>query len=710
MEDKPAAPAGVRRIALVGNPNSGKTTVFNALTGLRQKVGNYPGVTVEKKEGLVRIPGSARPVSLVDLPGLYSLTPRSPDEVIARDVLMGRRADTPQPEAIVNVVDASNLERNLYLTSQLLEIGLPLLIVLTMTDVAAREGKKIDEQTLSRLLGAPVCSVIVRQKRGLDDLAHEIGKLPAKLTTQRPLPYMLPPMVRQECEELRDLVLKHHPERPFCHAYAEAVSLLMSEAVAPEEARRFAPPILAHVAEDKRKFAEQDVDFPSVIVESRYAWIEKTCRRAVVPLPGAGAGGRATASITEKIDRIVLHRFWGYVLFFLVMALIFQSVFAWAQAPMNAISAGVSWLGDMIGRHMPAGDLRDLLVQGVLGGVGTTITFLPQILILFFFISLLEDTGYLARAAFLMDKVMSKVGLHGKSFIPLLSSFACAIPGIMATRTIDDRKSRLVTILVAPLMSCSARLPVYALMIGAFIPARRVLGIFTLPGLTMISMYFLGMVAAFAMAWLFKKTLLKSAPPRFFMELPPYHLPTLRAVLMHMAERSWLFLRRAGTVILSMSIVLWALSSFPRMPGATPQVQATHSYAGDLGRLIEPVIKPLGFDWRIGVSLVTSFVAREVFVSSMGTIYSVGDQNSNPDKLLPSLQQQLRHDPSFGPLLAICIMVYYVLAMQCISTVAVVRRETGGWKWPLFQVGYMTVLAWGVTFLVWHIGRALGFH
>ncbi|HEX5322417.1 MAG TPA: ferrous iron transport protein B [Capsulimonadaceae bacterium] len=697
-------------MALVGNPNCGKTTVFNALTGLRQKVGNYPGVTVEKKEGVARIPGSDQTVNLIDLPGLYSLTPRSPDEVIARDVLMSRRSDTPQPEAIINVVDASNLERNLYLTSQLLELGVPMLVVLTMTDVAAREGKRIDEQVLSRLLGVPVCSVVARQKKGINRLIHEMAELPAALETHRPLPYMLPPVVREECEELRDLVLAHHPERPFCHAYAEAVTLLMSEHVPAEEARRFAPPVLEHVVEDKKKFADMKLDFPTLIVESRYAWIEKTCKKAVVPLPGAPpAGAPAKPTTSEKIDRVVLHKFWGYVLFFLLMVLIFQGVFAWAQAPMTWIGGGISWLGNTITRHMPAGDLRDLVVEGVLGGVGTTITFLPQILILFFFISLLEDTGYLARAAFLMDKVMSKVGLHGKSFIPLLSSFACAIPGIMATRTIDDRKSRLVTILVAPLMSCSARLPVYALMIGAFIPAKRVLGIFTLPGLTMIAMYFIGTFAAFGMAWVFKKTLLRSAPPRFFMELPPYHLPTARAVLMHMTERSWLFLRRAGTIILSMSVVLWALSSFPKTPGASPEVQVTHSFAGDMGRLIEPAIRPLGFDWRIGISLVTSFVAREVFVSSMGTIYSVGNQTSDPDQVMPSLQQQLRRDPMFGPLLAICIMIYYVLAMQCISTVAVVRRETGGWKWPIFQIAYMSALAWIATFLVWHVGRALGF-
>jgi ferrous iron transport protein B len=308
-----------------------------------------------------------------------------------------------------------------------------------------------------------------------------------------------------------------------------------------------------------------------------------------------------------------------------------------------------------------------------------------------------------------MDKLMSRVGLHGKSFIPLLSSFACAIPGIMATRTVDDRKARLVTILIAPLMSCSARLPVYALMIGAFIPPTRVLGVFTLSGLTMISMYLLGAVAAFAMAWVFKNTLLKSAAPRFLMELPPYHMPSARTILMQMIERSFLFLRRAGTIILCVSIVIWVLSSYPKMPAATTQQQLANSYAGRAGQVIEPLISPLGFDWRIGVSLVSSFVAREVFVSSMGAIYSVGDRSSDPSAVSLKLQPALRADHRFSPLLAICVMVYYVLAMQCMSTVAVVKRETGGWKWPLFQIAYMTALAWIVTFIVWHVGRALGY-
>jgi ferrous iron transport protein B len=430
------------------------------------------------------------------------------------------------------------------------------------------------------------------------------------------------------------------------------------------------------------------------MVESRYAWIESITHKVIERTGPSAVPGRAPITpIAERVDRVVLHRFWGYVIFFALMALIFQAVFTLAQKPMDMIGDAIDKFSRYIGHHMAPGPLHDLIVQGVIGGVGTAITFLPQILILFFFLGLLEDTGYLARAAFLMDKLMAKVGLHGKSFIPMLSSFGCAIPGIMATRTIDDRKSRIVTILVAPLMSCSARLPVYSLMIGAFIPGKY-------RGLTMICLYLLGTVAAFCMAWIFKKTLLRSAPPRFFIELPPYHMPAARTILMHMLDRSWQFLRRAGTVIMTVSVVLWWLSSYPLNSKLPADEQLTHSYAGMMGHVIEPAIKPLGFDWRIGVSLVTSFVAREVFVSSMGTIYAVGDDEG-------TLRKSLQADPHFSPLLAVCIMVYYVLAMQCLSTVAVVRRETNGWKWPLFQLAYMTVLAWGVTFVVWQVGNAL---
>jgi ferrous iron transport protein B len=706
LNDTTPAVFATRRLAVVGNPNCGKTTVFNSLTGLRQKVGNYAGVTVEKKEGVLRDPATGAHFTLIDLPGMYSLTPRSPDERIARDILLGRQHDTPLPDGIINVVDASNLPRNLYLTSQLLELGLPVLIVLTMNDVAERRGMKVDVPALSRKLGVPVMPINVRRKQGVSEIPSQISQLQSCCLGSRDLPYDLPPVVRKECLELCTLLKQFYPEQTEARILSEAISLLMSDTVTKEDSDRLAPPVLAHLAQNKQQFDELDLDIPKIIVESRYAWIDEICKSVISK---DGIAGKSDNTITDKLDRVLLNKFWGFVIFIGVMALVFQSVFAWAQIPMNWISYGIERLGAVLAVVMPPGDLRDLVIQGVLGGVGTTVTFLPQILILFFFISLLEDTGYLARAAFMMDKVMSKVGLHGKSFIPLLSSFACAIPGIMAARTVDDRKSRLVTILVAPLMSCSARLPVYALMICAFIPSVRVLGVFTLPGITMICMYLLGTFAAFGMAWLFKSTLLRGTSPRFVMELPPYHAPSLKAVGQHMVERSVVFLRRAGTVILTVSIVLWFLASYPKLPGATPQTQMAQSYAGRAGRAIEPAIAPLGFDWRIGVSLVTSFVAREVFVSSMGTIYNVGDSTDSPDKMMPSLQKQLKADHRFSPLMAICVMVYYVMAMQCLSTVAVVRRETNGWKWPIFQVAYMTALAWGVTFIVWHVGRALGF-
>ncbi len=680
--------------ALVGNPNCGKTTLFNALTGLRQKVGNYPGVTVEKKEGRLRLPSGAH-ASLIDLPGLYSLTPRSPDEAIARDVLLGHRTDVAQPDGIVHVLDAANLERNLYLTAQVLDLGLPTVILLTMTDVAARTGQTIDIGALEQTLGVPVRVVLVSKKLGLDDALLAIEHL-----SETPLPprrdWLLPTDAEIEVAELAEMLRETHGT-PEAQSAEEAVGLLMAEGPRPEERGRWSPAIWGHIQADKASFAALGIDFSAVVVESRYAWAGRVAAKTV------RKPRRAAETLSDKIDRVVMHPFWGYVLFFGVMAFVFQTIFTWAQVPMNWIGDGVGWLQGFVTTHLPPGDLQDLIVNGIIAGVGTTLTFLPQILLLFFAIALLEDTGYMARAAFLMDKIMSKVGLHGKSFIPLLSSFACAIPGIMATRTIDDRKSRLVTILVAPLMSCSARIPVYTLMIAAFIPNRRVLGIFTLPGLTMMAMYFLGTFAAFGMAWVFKKTLLKGTAPVFFLEMPPYHQPSARTVLMTMLERAYLFVKKAGTVILSVSIVLWFLSTYPKSPvGTPPATRMAATYAGHAGRAIEPLIAPLGFDWKIGISLVSSFVAREVFVASEGTLHGVEEGDK------ASLVQKLRADPGLSPLIAVCVMIYYVLAMQCLSTIAVVKRETNGWTWPLFMTGYMTALAWLGTFAVYHIGLAMG--
>ncbi len=679
--------------ALVGNPNCGKTTVFNALTGLRQKVGNYPGVTVEKKEGRLRLPDGSL-ASLIDLPGLYSLTPRSPDEAISRDVLLGHRTDVAQPDGIVHVVDAANLERNLYLTAQILDLGLPTVIVLTMTDVAARTGQTIDIKALEKTLGVPVRTILVSKKQGLDTVLDAISSL-----SKTPLPprrdWLLPTDAEMEVTELSEMLRSEGARE--AQSTEEAVGLLMAEGPRPEERGRWSPALWQHIQADKANLKTLGIDFSASVVESRYAWAGRVAGKTV------RKPRHRAETVTDKIDRVVMHPLWGYVIFFGVMAFVFQTIFTWAQLPMNWIGTGVGALQNFVTEHLPAGDLQDLIVNGIIAGVGTTLTFLPQILLLFFAIALLEDTGYMARAAFLMDKIMSKVGLHGKSFIPLLSSFACAIPGIMATRTIDDRRSRLVTILVAPLMSCSARIPVYTLMIAAFIPNRHVLGIFTLPGLTMMAMYFLGTFAAFGMAWVFKKTLLKSDAPVFFLEMPPYHAPNPRTVLMTMLERAYLFVKKAGTVILSVSIVLWFLSTYPKSPVGTPPAQRmAATYAGHAGRAIEPVIKPLGFDWKIGISLVSSFVAREVFVASEGTLHGVEEGNK------ASLIQKLRADTAFSPLIAVCVMIYYVLAMQCMSTIAVVKRETNGWTWPLFMTGYMTALAWLGTFAVYHIGLAMG--
>ncbi len=692
----------LRHIAIIGNPNSGKTTLFNALTGLRQKVGNYPGVTVEKKEGRIAFDDGSEAV-LLDLPGTYSLTANSPDEKVATDILLGRVDYTPLPELVVCVVDASNLERNLYLISQIIDNRLPVVIALNMIDVAKREGLIIDVQKLSAELGVKIIPTVGSKSIGIDELKAAIASYvePSHKSRQ----WILPEPVQRECDELKGMLqTMHHLAEPL--AFHEAIVLLTSTAALSEHDDRYAPEVLDHVKKDHLQLEKLGIDRNSVFVESRYEWIKRVCTSSVV------SHRQNTNTTSDKIDRVLTHKVWGFVIFIGLMAVMFQAIFSWANVPMLMIGDAINWMDLQILQAMPAGDLRDLLVNGAIAGVGAVVTFLPQILFLFLFIGFLEDTGYMARAAFIMDRIMSKVGLHGKSFIPLLSSFACAIPGIMATRTIENRKDRLVTMLVAPLVSCSARLPVYALMIAAFIPPKRVLGIFSLPGLTLVSMYLLGLVAALTMAWLFKKTLLRSETPAFIMELPPYKMPSLKSVFLHMWERSALFLKRAGTIILGVSIVLWFLATYPKTENASASQSLDQSFAGRAGHFIEPVIKPLGFDWKVGIGLIGSILQREVFVSTLGTIYNIRD--SKQESGIMSLQQHLHKDtdpatglPTFTALTAICLMVYYVLAMQCMSTVAVMRRETNGWKWPIFQVCYMTALAYVGTFIVYRVGILL---
>jgi len=642
-------------IALAGNPNAGKTTLFNALTGLAQKVANYPGVTVERKEGNWKEKDlNAR---IIDLPGLYSLETTSLDEAIARDVLIGKVEGLPQPDVLIAVVDATNLERNLYLVTQLFEYNIPIVVALTVIDVFEKQKHKLDIEKLSKILTVPVVAVDARRGRGLDDLSKAVLEVQGKPV-----------------------------KAPF-------------------------------------EFSDDPNDAETARIFTRYNFISEAVQESVVH------HDLERHRISEKIDKVLTHKVFGLVILVGLLLLIFQAIFSWATLPMDLLDSAFGGMSDLVKANIPPGVLSDLLADGIIAGVGGVLIFLPQILLLFLFISILEDSGYMARAAFLLDKLMSRVGLHGKAFLPLMSSFACAIPGIMATRTIEDRRDRFATILIAPFMSCSARLPVYTLMIAAFFAGQTVFGIVSLGAVLMLAMYTLGIVAAVVTAFILKRTLLKSPPPPFLMELPPYRLPNIRTVFQNMFTRAWLFVKRAGTVILAISIILWALTYFPRsdepvrtetavvensaeQPIAAESEHLKNSYAGRLGHLIEPAIQPLGFDWKIGVALISSFAAREVLVSTLSIIYNVeGDANEESPSLVSALQNAKRPDGSlvWSPLTALTLMVFFVLAMQCMSTVAIVRRETNSWAWTLFMVFYMTGLAYVAAFVTYQGGRLIGF-
>ena len=546
-------------VVLTGNPNSGKTTLFNALTGLRAKVGNYAGVTVERKEGRLLGAPAEMAIKVLDLPGTYSLSPQSLDEQISRDVLLHRLKELPPPALIVVVVDASNLQRNLYYATQVIELGHPTLLALNMVDVAENNGQGIDSQKLSEALFVPVVPVVASNGRGIPELKQKI--VAALRSTEEIKPKLfcqLPGLFRIEAMQLAELLAATFQNRRL-QATAEALLLLSNEKALASSTEHYPQNIQDAVTAARKRLEAAGVDWRGAPIEWRYARVAEIQQAVSAELVPPGE------TFSDKLDRVVTHKVWGTLIFVAVMALMFQSIFSFAKIPMDAMQAEFDWVGGTVGRAIPPGDLNSLLTGGVIAGVGAVVVFLPQILLLFFFIGLLEDTGYMARAAFLMDRLMSKVGLHGKSFIPMLSSFACAIPGVMATRTIESPKDRLVTILVAPLMSCSARLPVYTLLIGACIPDIRVLGIFKLAGLTMLSMYLLGIIVALLMAWLFKKTLLKGETPMLIMELPPYKRPLVRIVLRHMWPRPVpkLFLRRAGTVILGINILLWFLATYP---------------------------------------------------------------------------------------------------------------------------------------------------
>lgn len=704
-------------VALAGNPNAGKTSLFNALTGLRQRVANFPGVTVERKEGVWMLAPDAPPARLIDLPGLYSLEAASLDEQVARDVLTGRLERVPAPDVVVVAVDATNLERNLYLVTQLLDLELPLVVALTMNDLAERRKTTVDARALSDALGVEVVALNARKRIGTDELARAVLRA-ADAPAPTPRWHLCP----QSEEEVSRLASKD--------GRASALSQLYADEFPADPVRR------REIEGARSRLSKSNPNWWQEPLMARYDWIERVAAAA----SRKGETGEARADATERIDSIVTHRFFGPVVLLLVMLMVFQTIFSWAEMPMDLIDRGFGSLGEFVRAGMRPGLLTDLLVDGVIAGVGGVLVFLPQILLLFFFIALLEDSGYMARAAFLMDRLMRGVGLHGKAFMPLLSSFACAIPGIMATRTIENPKDRLATILIAPFMSCSARLPVYTLMIAAFFTDRTVLGFISVGALIILAMYLLGLAVAVAVAWVLKHTILKAPPPPLVLELPPYRLPDFRNVAHTMRSRAWVFVKRAGTVILAISILLWALMAFPRstQPAETAgegsrsarsasasvdaesgNVDATiedgerlrRSYAGRLGHLIEPIIAPLGFDWRIGIGLISSFAARETLVSTLSIVYNVGDEaEADSPSLVDAVREAKRSDgsPAWTPLVAVSLMVFFVLACQCMSTVAIVRRETNSWRWPLFMVAYMLVLAYMASFITYQGGRLLG--
>jgi ferrous iron transport protein B len=768
-------------VALAGNPNSGKTTIFNNITGARQHVGNYAGVTVERREGFRRFEG--KDLLLVDLPGTYSLTAHSLDELVARNVIINEK-----PEIIVNILDASNLERNLYLAVQLLELERPVMLALNMTDVAEQMGLKIDDALLSRKLGIAVVRTVGNRNRGTDDLLRTVVEA-AKGNAQRPFVLNYGAEIEAKIEEvaasLSALAEVKYPLRWL------AIKLLENDQDA-NKAVSLLPggeKILALAASARAGLKNALGDEPELaIAERRYQFVGEIYREVAV------SRQELARTASDRIDGILTNRVFGLPVFFGIMWLLFNVVFTVGAYPQGWIEDGFKWLGELVGQYMADGDLKSLVVDGIIGGVGGVVVFLPNIILLFLGIALLEDTGYMARAAFVMDRVMRAVGLHGKSFIPLLVGFGCSVPAIMGTRTLESPRDRMVTILVAPLMSCSARLPVYTLLTAAFFPEE-------IAGTVLFSVYFVGIALAVAMAFVFRKLLFPGDSEAFVMEMPPYHLPTLRSIFTIMWERSVLYLKKAGTLILAASILIWFATNYPdeveyskdydqaktlveeqfsaqvaeeifgplkiekpedngALTALVGQIAAIHdekageeataaklaeleqgqaglfplalryyeleqeksaatdkldkeqageklagSYAGRLGKAIEPVVAPLGFDWRIGVGLISAMAAKEVLVSTLGTIYSVGKVEDDAT----SLQEALAADPAFSPLIAYTLMIFTLIYSPCLAALAVLRRETNSWTWTAFSFTYSTALAWVIALAIYQTGSLLGY-
>ncbi len=761
-QSAPSVPSGPvsNTVLLVGNPNVGKTTLFNGLTGQQARVGNYPGVTVERRSALVEL--GDRHVELVDVPGAYSLSARSAEEQVAIEAALGI-CGNPTPTLIVVVIDAGQLARNLYFALQLAEFRLPVLLVLTMMDEVAAHPP-IPER-VGALFGVPCVGVNARRKDGLHELRATIAAaLRSPPVADVDLPYG---ETIRRCADRVAETLPAEWRRNVEHDRALALWALLSledddELTAPDELRR-------KVNEVRGQADASDIDLDLSIIETRYDALE---RRLSSCYESTSAQSERT-DWTERVDRYLLHPVYGFAFFVLTMLAVFQALFAWADPAIGVIEDGVTYLQDLVSTQLPEGLFTDLLVEGVLGGVGNVIVFLPQILLLFFLVGLLEDSGYMARVAYLMDRVLRSVGLHGKAFVPMMSGMACAVPAILATRTMERRRDRLLTMMVVPLMTCSARLPVYTLVIGALFPPSHVFGFVPVQGLLMVSMYLFGIVITLLAAWVLGRTVVRGRSVPLILELPRYRMPSWGTTTRMMLQRAGDFLREAGTVILGFTILLWALLSFPKPPdsatttpeapttqvvatsdsvtiGASPAARAVSgaeptrpsaapsdgdaslpeqgaasvgvesmaehapaiefSLGGRLGKALEPLMRPLGFDWKITVGLIGAFSAREVFVSTMGLVFGLEDADDEAAPLRDKMRAETRADgrPAYPPLVGLSLMVFFALACQCMSTVAVVRRETKSWRWPALLVVYMTLLAYVASLLVYQGGKLLG--
>ncbi len=694
------------KIALIGNPNCGKTAIFNKLTGLNQKVANYPGITVDSKRGFLK--GSDKSIEIIDFPGIYSITPETVDERIVSDQLLNWILDADKrPDLIVSVVDASNLSRNLFLTSQIVELGIPTIIALNMMDKVKEKKNSINYNAIKNVLGAvDVVPLSAINNEGIDKLQkkienYETANIESVSTLQlddhlvkalNPIRSFLSTHFSVSSSIINSLSIRLLTRDSFAECFKSGGHLNDSQLFKLKE-------IVSNV---RQALTQNNYDYTSIESIARYSWLDSQFDSASLIQKKI-----EDKSISEKVDAILTHSFMGPVIFLTLLYFIFQSIFEFASLPMDFIDGSFGQLSEFLINVLPHGLIRDLLVEGIVAGVGSVLIFLPQIVILIFFLTLLEDSGYMARVAMMMDKFMGKIGLHGRSVLPLMSGYACAIPGIMAARTIDSWRERLITILVLPLLSCSARLPVYALLIGAFIPDITVYG-FGLQGITLVIMYLLGTITAFLVAKICTFFIEEKGKSSFAMELPPYRMPMLKSVLNEVFIRGRVFVINAGKIIMAISIVLWILASFPKDSNGE-SVDIHESYAGKIGHVIEPVIQPLGFDWKIGIGLLTSFAAREVMVSTLATIYNV-EEEEDFVSLSDAMKNDRRPDgtPTYNILVALSLMVFYVYAAQCMATFAVVKNETNSWKWPLLMMAYMSALAYLGALAVYQGGIVLG--